>query len=106
MTQKLSKRLPCSGMGTRNKGQVRTLSLYQGRDVNMMDEDIFVNRPKVCRPPMRRESVSKEIEEKKFDVIKQVVQLHDRPIEWLNVVALTSKRHSGANLETETCCLS
>eukprot|EP00826_Nyctotherus_ovalis_P016083 TRINITY_DN14633_c0_g5_i1.p3 TRINITY_DN14633_c0_g5~~TRINITY_DN14633_c0_g5_i1.p3 ORF type:complete len:106 (+),score=18.08 TRINITY_DN14633_c0_g5_i1:168-485(+) len=62
--------------------------------ISTTDENISVNRPRVCRPAMDREN-------KRFNVIKQVVQLQDRPIEWLSVVALNTKGGQEKSLESE-----
>ena len=75
-------------------------------DFMTMEENISINKPRIsgfCKTAMNssgRMAINHLKEQKKFEVVKEIVQLQDRPVEWLNIVL--TKSHSRPSIETET----
>ena len=110
-TKKHSMFIPNPGQNQKIKvyREMRKRGTKDSIDVTTLEENISVNRPKastLCKPAMthKGKELAEELEHnenhRRFNVIKQIIQLPDRPIEWLEIITL--ERPIIPNLETET----
>ena len=76
-------------------------------DVTRLEEGICINKPRISKsykPAMfMKNELGYDDDGRRFDVIKRVVQLTDRPVEWLEIVTLDQTKIT--TLETETYVL-